>query len=342
MNVTINSLDELNKQEWDDYVLNHPQAEHYHLSGWGKVIEQAYRHETLYFGARKSAKLQGILPVVVMQGRRRRKRLVSMPFLDYGGVCVEDSDVASTLYQAVYRAFESSSLSLIDLRHRHPTPLPLTRYGDKVTMILDLDPSAEAMWKKFPGKVRNQVRKAEKEQLQVRWAPPHEVDDFYQVYVHNMRDLGSPPHSLKFFQAILTEFADARLVLVQLGRDVIGGAVCLVCKDKMLVPWASSLRPYFRLCPNNLLYWEAIRTACEEGLRYFDFGRSSRDSGTYKFKKQWGAREEPLYWQSNASGGDGIDESQHRMLGYVVQVWQRLPVGVTRLVGPALRRRISN
>jgi hypothetical protein len=43
----------------------------------------------------------------------------------------------------------------------------------------------------------------------------------------------------------------------------------------------------FRYSPNNLIYWEAIRAACEKGYRQFDFGRhhtaaehiNSRDSG---------------------------------------------------------------
>src|SRR5439155_74702 len=56
------------------------------------------------------------------------------------------------------------------------------------------------------------------------------------------------------------------------------------------------LKEYFALCPNMLLYWETLRMACMNGFRSFDFGRSSRHSGTYRFKVQWGAREEPLFW----------------------------------------------
>jgi Acetyltransferase (GNAT) domain len=140
----------------------------------------------------------------------------------------------------------------------------------------------------------------------------------------------------------LAEFPDAQIILVQHGSKVIGGGLCLTFRDTVLVPWASSLRPYFHLCPNNLLYWETIRTACDKGLVHFDFGRSSRGSGTYQFKKQWGAVEECLHWQSNVPGGCLVDQSSHQALELVVKVWQTLPVNVTRFIGPILRRRLSN
>jgi FemAB-related protein (PEP-CTERM system-associated) len=272
----------------------------------------------------------------------RRKRLISLPFLDYGGICADHPGAIESLYRAVQRELSNVRGRVIDLRQRRDMPLPLARHSDKVTMVLKLDNSPVKMWESFRAKLRNQIRKAEKEQLETQWTGGDGLKDFYHVYVCNMRDLGSPPHSFAFFERILAEFPTARLLLVRLQEHVIGGGLCLVFQDTMLMPWASSLRPYLRLCPNNLLYWEAIRTACEQGLMQFDFGRSSRGSGTYKFKKQWGALEEPLYWRSNVYGGDLLDASGQQILAFIRRGWCHLPVVVTRLVGPTLRRRISN
>jgi len=231
---------------------------------------------------------------------------------------------------------------LIDLRHRKEISIPLENYSDKVSMILKMQNNSSEMWNKCGSKLRNQIRKAEKEQLQARWIDIEGLKDFYDVYTFNMRDLGSPPHSFGFFRQILAEFSDAQILLIQHGSKVIGGGLCLTFRDTMLVPWASSLRPYFHLCPNNLLYWEAIHTACDKGLVHFDFGRSSRESRTYQFKKQWGAAEEALHWQSNVSGGCLVDQSGNHALELVVKVWKTLPVNITRFIGPILRRRLSN
>ena len=165
-------------------------------------------------------------------------------------------------------------------------------------MILDLLDDPDEMWKRFDAKLRNQVRKASKSGLTAGWSSREGLSDFYKTFAANMRDLGSPVHSHDFFGAILDEFNDStKIMLVRKDEDVIGGAVCIFFKGSMIVPWASSLREYFSLCPNNLLYWEMVRWGCENGYRRFDFVRSSPYSGTYRFKKQWGAQEEPLHWQ---------------------------------------------
>ena len=340
MRAQVDDIEHVDPKAWDDFVSAHPFADHYHLSGWGRVIRLSYGWPALYLTAWEGAALRGVLPMVVMGGRR--KRLVSLPFLDYGGICSDHPGAIESLYKTAQSELSKVRGSVLDLRQRRDMPLLLASYSDKVTMVLRLESSSAEIWKQFKAKLRNQIRKAEKEQLATQWTSLDGLQDFYDVYACNMRDLGSPPHSRTFFGRVLTEFPEARIILVRLRDKVIGGGLCLVFQDTMLMPWASSLRPYLRLCPNNLLYWEAIRTACEQGLLQFDFGRSSRGSGTYKFKKQWGALEEPLYWRSNRCGGDLLDASGNQALGFVKQVWRHLPLGITRVVGPTLRRRISN
>ena len=342
MRSQLDTVSSVNKPGWDTYVFTHPQATHYHLSGWGEIIERVYGYSALYFSEWQEDRLTGVLPVVILGGLLRRKSFVSLPYLDYGGICADTPAAGHALYMAAHRELTTRGAGLLDLRQRFPTLLSLQHYGDKVTMVLRLASAAEQMWKAFGAKLRNQIRKAEKAQLQTQWVGAERVGDFYRVYLHNMRDLGSPPHSAAFFQRILETFPEAQLLLVRLGSQVIGGALCLMFQETMLVPWASSLRTYFHLCPNNLLYWEAIRSACERGLQQFDFGRSSRGSGTYNFKKQWGALEEPLHWQANVAGGDLIHEESHAALSWVVEAWKHLPVNVTRVVGPVVRRRLSN
>lgn len=342
MNIRIDHSNTVDRDSWDAYVFAHPDADHYHLSGWGQIIEMVYGYKALYISAWRGQNIVGVLPIIVMGGMLTRKSLVSMPFLDYGGICTDEPAVAQLLYEAAQKEMPNRRGSLIDLRHRRKISLPLANYSDKVTMVLKLHHDSSTMWKQCGAKLRNQIRKAEKEQLQVQWIGIEGLKDFYDVYAFNMRDLGSPPHSFGFFKQILTEFSDTQLLLIRHGYQVIGGGLCLTFRDTMLVPWASSLRSHFRLCPNNLLYWEAIRTACDKGLFYFDFGRSSRGSGTYQFKKQWGVVEEPLCWQSNVPGGCLVDKSDSFILGIVVKVWKTLPVYITRFVGPILRRRLSN
>ena len=79
----------------------------------------------------------------------------------------------------------------------------------------------------------------------------------------------------------------------------------------------------------------------ERGQPVFDFGRSTPDGPTYRFKKQWGAEPSPACWQYCVRQG-AVDEVRPEggKFGLAIRVWQRLPVWLTRQIGPAIVRGI--
>jgi hypothetical protein len=125
------------------------------------------------------------------------------------------------------------------------------------------------------------------------------------------------------------------------GRTV-GGGITVAFRDGVEVPWVSCGRRFLKIAPNNALYWHAIRKACREGRKRFDFGRSSPGSGTFEFKRRWGAEPRQLYWQYRAeSGGTHAASPDGSGFGVAGRIWQRMPVWMTRVVGPPIRRRIT-
>lgn len=339
------SLERGDERAWDEYVHRCPTATQSQLSGWRRVIETVYGHATHYLWVREEGVAIGILPLVLIRSFLFGRTLVSLPFLDDGGICVVDDEVRLELYERCLQLGHEFRADFIDLRHRLPNRLPLASNGSKVTFELELVADPDRMWKSFKAKLRNQIRKATKSGLTASWCEADELSSFYDVFATNMRDLGSPVHSRRFFAAIFEEFSDSvKLLLIRNGGQVIGGGLCLLFRETMTMPWASSRRDCLSMCPNNLLYWEAIRWGCENGYKKFDFGRSTPGSGTYHFKKQWGAIEEPLHWQCvRKSGTDSntvsSDDPKYR---WAIRVWSSLPVAITNFVGPILRRQMSN
>jgi hypothetical protein len=86
-----------------------------------------------------------------------------------------------------------------------------------------------------------------------------------------------------------------------------------------------------------------LQYACDNGFKYFDFGRSTFGSGTYKFKKQWGAEPIPLYWYYVSLNGGNIGEPiiENSTFQKAAQIWKKLPVTVTKIVGPRIRKFIG-
>jgi hypothetical protein len=136
-----------------------------------------------------------------------------------------------------------------------------------------------------------------------------------------------------------------RIIVTRFGGDPVGGLVAIRFGDAVSVPWASSLRAHRHRCPNNILYWEAMRWAIAEGAREFDFGRSPHGSGTHQLKLSWGARERVLSWVRFGPDGRPFEleeTARGGLLGKLSAAWTHLPVPLTAAVGPALRRYLAN
>lgn len=333
------------EREWDHFVQESPEASHYHLSGWKRVIEQSYSHRCFHLRAHENGKTTGILPLALISSAIFGTSLVSLPFLDYGGICSNDKATATELFSEAVKLFKEWRADSLDLRQRYPTYFDQPSQVTKVTLTLDLAGGEAQIWQRFPSTTRNRIRKALKSDMSASWAGIEGLSDFYSVFATNMRDLGSPVHSRRFFEAVLNVFpSSARLVLVRNGGVTVGGALCLLFRDTILVPWPSSDRRYFSLCPNNLLYWEIIRWGCEKGYQSVDFGRSSPDSGPYRFKKQWDTVEQPLHWQLLSRTKTrlqplGAFDSRYQ---WAIKAWRHLPLTIANAIGPLLRKQISS
>ncbi len=330
----------------DRFVEQHPRATVAHLAPWGAVVREAYGHRWTCLVAEEDGAIAGLLPVVLVRSRLFGTRLVSMPFLDYGGILADPGGEAERALAAaalgLARAWGAASLGL---RQFHPTGLPGSPDHDRVTMLLPLA-GEEAVWKGLPSERRNRIRKGERNGLTAVWGGAELLDDFYRVFAVNMRDLGSPVHSRRFFAAMLEALAGTvRVVAVRdRGARTVGAAVCLGFRDTVLVPWVSSLREAFALCPNFTLYWEVIRQACRQGFRVLDLGRSFRNAGTFEFKRQWGARPHPLPWVflDAVPGAPPPVDRDRRRWDPLVQAWKRLPMPVASALGPWIRRQVPN
>ena len=330
-------------EAWRNYVDGVKEASNYHQYGWRDVVERSFGHKTFYLMAHDGEKVKGILPLALIRSRIFGNYLGSLPFFNYGGILADDLSTARALLEAARSVAIENAAAYLELRHIEGKDLDLTTRQHKVTMILDLEKDTDSQWKAFNPKLRNQVRKAEKSGLSFRVSGVDGLPGFYAVFARNMRDLGTPVYSRTFFANILEAFPrSTRIASVLHNGGVIASGIVSTFRDTIELPWASSLREYRALCPNNLLYWGMIRQAIEEGFRRFDFGRSSPDAGTHKFKEQWGSRPIPLQWQYWVKEGESLPfvSPSNPKYHLAVSLWKRLPLGLSKMIGPAIVKNI--
>jgi FemAB-related protein (PEP-CTERM system-associated) len=311
---------------------------------WLKVLRQGLKHNTYCLEAIDAAAVRGFLPLAHVHSWLFGSFLVSLPYLNYGG-CLADHDAAATAL-VDRAALLAEELGARYLELRHVAPLAHARLNEQVAakahMRLALPDTPGKLWDKLEAKVRNQVRKGQKNELQSCWGGHDLLDDFYAVFSRNMRDLGTPVYGKRLFRAILEQFPErAELCVVRAGVEPIAAALLIHGWGVTEVPSASSLREHNSSCANMFMYWQLLERAVQRGHTVFDFGRSSLDSSTYRFKKQWGAVPHPAHWQYCLRVGQANQaRPDNPRYGKFIRLWQRLPVWVTRLIGPVIVRGI--
>lgn len=323
---------------WDRYVESNKAASVYHLAAWREVIHRAFGHASTYFYAHAAdGTIKGVLPLVRLKSRLFGDFLVSMPYFNYGGAIADHPQIEAQLVAHANMYAKTLGVSHVEYRDDIEKADAPAR-TDKVNMLLALPGDEEALWQSFTPKLRAQIRRPQREDIAAILGGIELLDDFYTVFARNMRDLGTPVYAKSFFARILEAFpAQSRLVIVRLAGKPVGAAFLIGYRDMLEIPWASTLREVNHLGVNMYMYWEVLRHAIAQGYRMFDFGRSSVDSGTYQFKKQWGAAAKQLYWHYWLNGGElpALNPSNPKYK-LMINTWKRLPVWLTRLIGPPI------
>jgi FemAB-related protein (PEP-CTERM system-associated) len=311
---------------------------------WLTVLQRGLGHVSYCLEAVEGERTVGLLPLAYVRSVLFGKFLVSLPYLNSVGIQADDDATARLLADRAVRLADELGVRYLELRHERSLAHPALadRLTSKAHLRLPLPADVDALWKGLDGKVRNQVRKGRKNNFTVAWGGTDLLPVFYDVFSHAMRDLGTPVYGRALFCAILEQFPDrAELCVVRLRGRPIASGLLLHGWGVTEVPSACSLREFNPTCVNMLTYWHLLERAVQRKQSVFDFGRSTKDGPTYKFKEQWGAAPAAAEWQYYVrSGSVGDVRPENPGYGRLIRLWKRLPVGLTRLIGPPIVRGI--
>jgi FemAB-related protein (PEP-CTERM system-associated) len=312
--------------------------------GWLNVLEKGLGHSPYCLEAVEDGKVRGFLALAFVRSVIFGRFLVSLPYLNYGGPVADDDQISLGLIDLASDLARSLDVNYLELREEQAIEHPALDHTvtEKVHMRLPLPETAGALWDGLSAKVRNQVRKGQKSGLTVLWGRDELLPEFHAVFSRNMRDLGTPAYGRSLFREVLRQFPEqSEFCVVRLGDMAVAAAMLIHGWGVSEVPSASSLRAHNHTNANMLMYWNLLERAVSRGQGIFDFGRSSLDSNTYRFKLQWGAKPAPTVWQYHLRRG-GLKSARPDNPRYqrLIRIWQQLPVGVTRLAGPVIARGI--
>ena len=334
---------------WDNIVKSSNFNSHAFDWKWKDIIEDSFSHKAYYLAAIDNGEVKGILPLFHFESSLFGSSLISLPFLNAGGILTRNRRIKEFLLNYAIHLTKDKKCKYLEIRS-------LEDYSEladnlhprlhKISMKLELAGDEETQFNTFSSKLRSQIRRPEKDNLTAKVSSDNnaieDLESFYSVFSTHMRDLGTPVYPKIFFKKVLNSFsAETRVITVWSNDTPVSAAITIGKHSTVEVPWASSLSDYKKSSPNMLLYWTAIKTAIKDGYKEFDFGRSTKNSPTQKFKTQWGAKEVQLYWYYYLNKGKVPEVNpNNKKFSFLVNCWKKLPLPVSNTLGPMISRNL--
>ena len=349
----IEKLNENNKKEWKNKVDKLEYCPIQTNLNFKEVIERTYSNckENYFIGQ------ECLYPFFLVKSKIFGKRFISLPFLDVGGFFGNPSekDVLEIIEKAKEGKVKNIQVRTNKFMNNfESTEKILSKLGfkknvEKHQFIIHLT-SEEDIWKRFHKHTRNDIRKAEKSGLNVVGIKDEdEMKKFYNLYLDEMKKFGTPQHSYKFFKNLLYFLKEDFFGLNCYFKDrLIGSIIILRNKNYSNIAFNVSDEKYrgeFR--PNDFLYWESIKWAVKNNVKFVDMGQVEKDAeegshaqGLYKFKSKWlGELYERIYF--TFSFKDEKSSQKKDSLKKYRKIWKKLPLSLVKIIGPKICRELG-
>ncbi len=328
---------------WDAYVATAPEATFFHLSGWNKVVSKSFGHKAHYLMAHDDAgKLVGVLPLFQVKSLLFGHALVSVPFAVYGGAIGDCSDVIRQLEDKAAQIADELSVDYLELRYKTQTREDWPVKSLHATFIRELYDNDEASLAAVKYKQRAVVRKALAAGFESRF---HDnVDDFFFAYSTSVRNLGTPVFGKRFFKNLKQEFGkDCEIVSIRKDGELHCALMSFYFKDQVLPYYGGGLPVCRTSKAMDYMYFDQTCRAGRAGYKWYDFGRSKKDTGPFNYKRHWGFEPQDLHYQYHLVKASSLPDVNPLNPKYqlMIRMWQRLPLWLSQMLGPLISRSLG-
>ena len=193
------------------------------------------------------------------------------------------------------------------------------------------------------------VNKARKLDLQVCEAEAEqELADWYQLYLLTMRHNAVPPRPYRLFQSLwslLRPTGKMRLLLAEQNESnrkrMIAGSILLQFGQTVFYAFTGCAPENWSLHPHDLLQIEAIRDACRNGFRWYDFGEVAEEhEALAQFKTKWGGTPKPQFRYYSPALTRRQSEGSGKLVRPARKLWRHLPPQATAFLGDLIYSRM--
>jgi FemAB-related protein (PEP-CTERM system-associated) len=287
----------------------------------------------------RDCQVEAVLPLFLVSNPILGRILLSSPFAVYGGILSSNDEAASAIRDHVAELGRELQVQYVELRNWHDAQCGnWTRLSRYVTFLKQIEESGDSILKALPRETRRMTRRAIEQDYDIRFT--RDLTEFDPLYAANLRKLGTPAFPSRHFRTLMEEFPDADVMELRLEGKVIAAVLSLYHGQTVLPYYGASDADFNRANPNNMMYFALMREARSRGLATFDFGRSKSGSGAYLFKSHWGMEERQLPYEVLLVKRKQLPNFSpaNPKFDLAIRAWRRLPLPLTRIIGPWLIR----
>lgn len=335
-------------EAWDEFVRRNDGTP-FALWGWGDAVE-TYGHDRWYLVARNGERIVGALPMFYIRSRLFGSKLVSPPFGERGSVLLDETGsnvVSRFLLERTKELAETLDVDFVSLRGGTvPEQNGFEERTRFVTFRVPCSGDADEVWDGIKDSRQRQITQAAESDLEYDVGDSlSDLREYYRLYLHSMRGHGSPPHSFEFFRTLwesLYRTGNLRMEMLRKDGSLVNAIINLSLGSTMYQWGVVNDYEYRDLNGGSLLVWKSLEWACENGDDAYEFGRTREGSGVYTFKKSFGGDKvwyDDLHYFPGSSRG--LPHPEKEAYEPIKKAWSKLPIPVTEVVGPHLRKGIS-
>ncbi|MBI5591071.1 MAG: GNAT family N-acetyltransferase [Deltaproteobacteria bacterium] len=342
----IEIVNPLKFNQWDEILLNHPEATIFHSSKWARVLCESYGYEPVYFAVFEQGALKLLLPFMDINSIFTGRRGVSLPFTDYCRIILPEKDNLPGVIGIIEGYGKQIGWKYFELRCDRNISDSFQTSTAFYRHILVLIKGEEALWMGLRGSTRRNVKKAEKAGITVVMDNSMEaLRQFYRLNCLTRKSHGLPPQPFLFFYKLFEHILSKGFGIVALayhGEKIVAGNIYLHFGRFAIYKYGASDKRYQLLRANNLLQWEAIRWYANRGFHQLCLGRTEMENnGLLQFKRGWGADEKKLFYHKYDLRETAFVNDTSQVTGFHKKLFSAMSLPLLRLVGRILYRHIG-
>ncbi len=304
----IRLTDSIDRQKWEEFVLNHPNGNIFQTPDMHEVYRRTKNYEPIALAVLDESneivaltqavvikEIGGPLGIftarAVMQGGplylegNNKKEAVRMLMEHYNNVARK-----KVLYTQIRNMWGTRDISKIVQDAGYG-------YEDHLDFLVYLKKSTDELWSGLSKSRRRGVKNAKKEGLIVKELKErHLLNNFYNLLSLTHKDANMPLAHISLFESVfdvLMPKGKARFFSVRYSDKEIASRVVLLYKQSIFSWYRGFDRKYAGLYPNDLLVWDTIIWGHESNYTTLSMGGAGKPTvkyGVRDFKKQFGGK----------------------------------------------------